>query len=214
MNMGKLVASEGYERTKRIIVHTEGGKISFCTPINFERVAVVASFFGLTLYTDQDDLMLRHVLGDKKFITIEHPVAGQTYPVPEIEYTHVSGTYVFANNAYVPERFTERAGQQIDVAVIQDRVVIDLYNMTADTLTFSTRNSLTVTADSDVAAPGSVNIRLEGEHTEVECDVLAELLMENSELYGHHNIRGELEHFYGVTFCESEKKGTYIAVQV
>ena len=214
MNMGKLVASEGYERTKRIIVHTEGGKISFCTPINCERVAVVASFFGLTLYIDQDDLTLKHILGDKKFVIIERPVEGQAYLVQEIACTYADGTHIFTNDIYTPDRFMERAGLQIDVAVIQGRVIIDLYNMTADTLTFSTRNSLTVTADSDVAAPGSVNIRLEGEHTEVECDVLAELLMENSELYGHHNIRGELEHFYGVTFCESEKKGTYIAVQV
>ena len=214
MKMEKLVAGTNYERTRRIIIHTEDGTITFCSPVNFERVAVVASFFGLTLYTDQDDLMLRHVLGDKKFITIEHPVAGQTYPVPEIEYTHVSGTYVFANNAYVPERFTERAGQQIDVAVIQDRVIIDLYNVTAGTLAFRDEGRLTATADFDAETQGGVTVRLDGEHTEVECDALAELLVPHSDLYGHHNAKGELEHFYSVTFCEGEEKSTYDAVQI
>lgn len=214
MNMGRLVASTGYERTRRIIIHTEDGTIAFCTPVSFERVAVVASFFGLTLYIDQDDLTLKHILGDKKFITIEHPVAGQAYPVPEIECTHVSGTYVFANNVYVPERFTERAGQQIDVAVIQDRVIIDLYNMTADTLAFRAAGRLTATADFDAETQGGVTVRLDGEHTEVECDALAELLVPYSDLYGHHNVKGELEHLYSATFCESEEKGTFVAVQI
>lgn len=214
MNMGKLVASEGYERTKRIIVHTEGGRISFCTPINCERVAVVESFFGMTLYIGHDDLMLKHILDGKKYVMIEHPVEGQAYLVQEIACTYAAGTHIFTNDIYTPDRFMERAGQQIDVAVIQGRVIIDLYNMTADTLAFSTRNSLTVTADSEATAPRDLCVKLEGSHTEVECDDLAQLLIPHAELYGHHTVKGELEHFYSITLCESGEKGSFAAVRV
>ena len=211
--MENLVSNEEYERTKRIIVHTGGGKVTFCTPTKFERVAVYESPSGLTLDIDEDESLTQLLLGGKKYITIEHPMEGQAYPVPEIAGAYADNTYELVNDIYTPNRYKRRAGQQIEATVLRDRVIIDLYNMRANTLTFRATGELVI-ADCNLPAPGDVVVNLNGNHAEVECDALARQLMAHSELYKYYSAKGELEHFYRTVFLESGEKGFFEAFQI
>lgn len=213
-DLTELAASENYERAKRIVIHTGDGKVTFCTPISFERVAVYETSSGLALDTTEDEHLTKLLLEGKKFVMIEHPKEGQAYPVPEIAGAYADNTYELVNDIYAPNRFTERTDRQIETTVLADRVIIDLYNMTAETLTFVDLGRLTAIADCEVPFPGAVTAKLEGGHTEVECDALAGLLMAHSELYGYHSAEGELEHIYSTVFFESGERGFFEAFQI
>lgn len=212
--MKNLVLSEDYERSKRIIVRTEAGKITLCSTIDCERIAVTEPFGKLELFIDLDDTALQLLLDGKKFVTIEHPVEGQAYPVPEIAGAYADNTYVFVNDIFTPHIFTAITDRRIEATVLRDRVIIDLYNMTANTLTFADADWLTVIADLDEAIPGAVITTLKGDHTEVECDAIARQLMARSELYKYYSAKGELEHFYRTVFLESGEKGFFEAFQI
>lgn len=186
-----LVTSEDFRRIERVIAETGNGTITFRSPMRFERIAVTESPYGLTLYADPDEVDLRCLLPGETIVMIEKPEEGIVYPAPEIEGAEAPGIHLLCNDTTVRAAFREVRETVIEAFVLQDRVVIDLYNVDAEKLTFRRiGNRIGAIADYDHTVPGDIEVRLDGPHTEIENEELAGLLMQYAATYPYDGDQG------------------------